>query len=665
MRVSPTAIPRAPLWPLALSAALSVAYVLHDAGALGGAGLDAMFEKAVYNLAIAAAAAAVLWRAARAERERGPWLALGAGLLAWAAGNTFYALVLAEREVVPVPSLADAGWLAAYPLFYAGIILLIRARVPGLGGGLWLDGLIGALAVAAVSAAAVVPLLTSNSSGGSFGEVVTNTAYPIGDLMLLGMITFALTVNGWHVGRAWSLLAAGFAVFAFSDSFYLWEVVHDRYEYGIVIDAGWPVAAVLIGVAALQPPPAPRRGATEEGRRLIIVPAAFGLVGLGLLVWGGMASVNRTALVLATLCLAAVIARMALTYAQSVRESLTDALTGLPNRRRLARDLRDRAPGARAERPLGIAFFDLNGFKRYNDAFGHLAGDALLVLLSRRLGEAVGRDGVAYRLGGDEFCVLLEGGAAAIDATMLRALAALTETGDGFAIDAAHGLVVMPADATEPERALGLADQRMYALKHGRRPTSERETTDALLQVLSERHPGLGDHADGVAELARATAERLGMSDADARDVALAAKLRDVGKAAVPDEILRKPGPLDPAERAVMNRHPAIGERILRAAPSLAGVGRLVRSSHERVDGAGYPDGLAGDGIPLGSRVVAVCGAFDAIISHRPYAPARGPLQAMPELRRCAGSQFDPEVVDAFAAVLADRARRPGDVALR
>ena len=515
-----------------------------------------------------------------------------------------------------------------------------------------------------MSAAVVVPLLTGDSAGGSFGEVVTNTAYPIGDLMLLGMITFALTVDGWHVGRAWSLLAAGFAVFAISDSFYLWEVVHDRYEYGVLIDSGWLVAALLIGVAALQPPP-PRPGPLGGGpaadhRALDLRPRGPGPARVGR---DGVARPNVTRA--RHLCLAAVIARMGLTYAQSVRESLTDALTGLPNRRRLARDLRERAPGARPERPLGLAFFDLNGFKRYNDAFGHPAGDSLLVLLSRRLAEAVGRDGVAYRLGGDEFCVLLEGGAVTIDATMLRALAALTETGDGFAIDAAHGLVVMPADATEPDRALGLADQRMYALKQGGRPSTERETTDALLQVLSERHPGLGDHVDGVADLARATAERLGMSAADAREVALAAKLRDIGKAAVPDAILRKVGPLEPAERAVMNRHPAIGERILRAAPSLAGVGRLVRSSHERVDGAGYPDGLVGDDIPLGSRVVAVCDAFDAIIGDRPYAPVRRPREAEQELQRCAGSQFDPEVVDAFVAVLADRARRPGDVAPR
>ncbi len=665
MGMRSTVIARGALWPLALSAVLSAAYVLHGAGALGGAGLDPLFEKVVYDLALGTAAAAVLWRSVRTRRERGTWLALGAGLLAWAAGNTFYALVLAEREVVPVPSLADAGWLAAYPLFYLGIILLVRARVPGLGGGLWLDGLIGALAVAAVSAAVVVPLLADSGSGSSFGEVATNTAYPIGDLMLLGVITFALTVDGWHVGRAWSLLAAGFAIFAFSDSFYLWEVVHDRYEYGVLIDSGWLVAALLIGIAALQAPPALRRGRSEEGRRLIVVPSAFGLAGLGLLVWGGLASTDRTALVLATLCLAAVIARMGLSYAQSVHESLTDALTGLPNRRRLARDLRERAPGARARRPLGIAFFDLNGFKRYNDAFGHPAGDALLVLLSRRLSAALGGDGVAYRMGGDEFCALLHGDRATIDAAMVRALAALTEAGDGFAIDAAHGLVVMPADATDPDRALGLADQRMYALKHGGRPSSEHETTEALLQVLNERDPALGDHVDGVAELARATAERLGMGDADAREVALAAKLRDVGKAAVPDHILRTPGPLGPAERAVMNRHPSIGERILRAAPSLAGVARLVRSSHERHDGAGYPDGLAGDAIPLGSRIVAVCDAFDAIISDRPHAPARGWRQAIQELRRCAGAQFDPEVVEAFAAVLAARARRPGGVLLR
>jgi HD-GYP domain-containing protein (c-di-GMP phosphodiesterase class II) len=199
----------------------------------------------------------------------------------------------------------------------------------------------------------------------------------------------------------------------------------------------------------------------------------------------------------------------------------------------------------------------------------------------------------------------------------------------------------------------------MYALKHSGRVPAERQSSDVLLQVLTERHPDLGDHADGVAELASATGRRLGLTDEEISELALAGRMHDIGKAAVPDEILDKSGPLDAAEWDIMRRHPEIGERILRAAPALARVASLVRSSHERFDGTGYPDRLAGEEIAIGARVVAVCDAFDAIISERPYATRRTPQQAASELRRCAGTQFDPAVVDAFLAVLSARSELP------
>ena len=662
--MSPASRSRAALSCLGAGALLALAYVLHASGILLGPQNGPFFEKVVYNLALAAPAVAVLIRRSAPGPERRAWYALALAMLSWAAGNTVYAVVLAERADIPVPSVADAGWLAFYPLAYVAIILLLRARLSGLRHGLWLDGVIGALAVGAFSAAVVAESLLGEALTGTTSEIVTNMAYPIGDLVLLGIITFALTVTGWGASRTWALLGTGFLLFAASDSVYLWEVLHGRYSYGVWIDGGWLLAGVVFGSAAMTPSPA-RRAGSRDGHRQIVVPSAFGLIGLGLLVSGSVSPLNRTALVLATLCMVAVIARMGLTFAQSVRESMTDSLTGLPNRRRLARDLQKRAPVATHADPLGIAFFDLNGFKRYNDAFGHPAGDALLVLLSRRLSAALAGHGTAYRMGGDEFCVLLHGGTLSVEDVVSRALAAFTEAGDGFSIDAAHGLVVMPREESDPDRALGLADQRMYALKEGGRLSTERQTTAALLQVLSERDPRLGDHSDGVADLARAVGRHLGIDVAEMEEIALAARLHDVGKAAVPDAILMKPGPLDPEERQIMDRHPAIGERILRAAPSLNGVARMVRSSHEWFDGRGYPDGLAGEDIPIGSRIVAVCDAFDAIISTRPYSVARTSAQALEELRRCAGTQFDPRVVDAFVAVLAERARRPAEAAPR
>jgi two-component system, cell cycle response regulator len=135
--------------------------------------------------------------------------------------------------------------------------------------------------------------------------------------------------------------------------------------------------------------------------------------------------------------------------------------------------------------------------------------------------------------------------------------------------------------------------------------------------------------------------------------------LHDVGKVAIPDAIITKPAKLTAAEWAFMRRHTLIGERIVAAAPSLGAAARLVRSSHEAFDGSGYPDGLAGVEIPLGSRIITVCDAFDAMISQRPYSPAKTTAEALAEVRRCSGSQFDPEIVAVFEQVLSDRARLP------
>ena len=187
------------------------------------------------------------------------------------------------------------------------------------------------------------------------------------------------------------------------------------------------------------------------------------------------------------------------------------------------------------------------------------------------------------------------------------------------------------------------------------RASAARQSTDVLLQVLSERNTQLGDHLDEVTELCAAVGEALDLPDDQAVHVLRAASLHDVGKAAVPEAILDKPGPLDEDEWSYIRRHTLIGERILAAAPALAPAARLVRSSHERLDGRGYPDGLEGEQIPLGARIIAVCDAFEAMTADRPYRKAMSVEYALSELRACAGTHFDPAVVDALAAVVVKR----------
>jgi diguanylate cyclase (GGDEF)-like protein len=338
----------------------------------------------------------------------------------------------------------------------------------------------------------------------------------------------------------------------------------------------------------------------------------------------------------------------------SREEALTDALTGLGNRRALINDLT-----ARLERPdendhLLLALFDLDGFKQYNDTFGHPSGDALLTRLGERYKASVSDVATVYRMGGDEFCLLCTGVAHGGEAVVRRAAAALSESGVAFEITCSYGIARLPADATSVEDALRLADQRMYAHKAGRASAS-RQSTDVLLQVLSERTPELDDHLSGVARLAARAAQQLGLPEHEVKRIRLAAELHDVGKTAIPETILNKRGPLDDDEWAFMRRHTIIGERIIRAAPSLAHVAELVRSSHERYDGGGYPDALRGDEVPLGASIVAVCDAYDAMVSDRPYRNAMPIADALAELRRCSGAQFHPDVVAAFCAIADER----------
>jgi two-component system, cell cycle response regulator len=154
---------------------------------------------------------------------------------------------------------------------------------------------------------------------------------------------------------------------------------------------------------------------------------------------------------------------------------------------------------------------------------------------------------------------------------------------------------------------------------------------------------------------------RLSLLSEELDEVVRAAELHDVGKMAIPDEILHKPGPLTDEEWSFVRQHTIIGERILGAAPALLAVAKLVRASHEHWDGSGYPDGLAGETIPLGARVVAVCDAFDAMTTSRPYRDAMSVEEALTEIRACSGTQFDPTVVEAFCEEIASLPHRYGD----
>jgi two-component system cell cycle response regulator len=638
---------------LLLAAFLGLAaHTLHGLG-VGGSGLDSVFNDWVYNGVFAAAAAACLARGLLRAPERAAWIAIGAGLASWAAGDIYWTLELSGLESVPYPSLADALYLGFYPLAYAGILLLVRARVPRFRPSLSLDGVIGALAVTAFGTAVLQPVIR-DATGGDAATVATNLAYPLGDVLLLSFVVGAVALTGWRPGRSWALLGAGLASQAVADSVFLYQAATGSYVEGTVLDSLWLVGACLIASAAWcsEQRTEPLR---LEGLRLLAMPACFALSAVMLQLYGQLEPLGGLPMALATATLVAVILRMLVSFSENLRhlteartESMTDPLTGLANRRRLLHDLTLATDRKRGGGSNVFVMFDLDGFKAYNDAFGHQAGDALLARLGRNLTSAVHPHGRAYRLGGDEFCVLARTAAATPGWIVAVAAAALSEEGEAFSVENSRGVVLVPDEADDPSTALRIADRRMYALKSRRPRSAESQTRNVLLRVLREREPGLAEHFESVARFAVALGQSLGMEAEELDEVARAAELHDIGKMAIPEEILHKPGPLTELEMDLIRKHTIIGERILAAAPAMAPVGRLVRASHERWDGRGYPDGLAGEDIPLGARIVTICDAFATMTAKRPYRGAMSAEEALAELRQGSGSQFDPRLVEEF-----------------
>src|SRR5436190_17172577 len=419
-------------WPRAAFMASAVWLALYELRAIFAPGLDAgpLTSRFAHDVVLLVVSALILVRSLSAGKERLAWLLIGLGVLAWSLGEVYYTVVLWDAETIAIPSPADAGYLLLPPLVLAGIALLLRSRASAVPRTLWVDGLIAALAVSSLSAAIGFQAVLDNVEGHALA-VATNLAYPLGDLVLLGLIVGALAGTGWRLDRTWMLLAIGVTTFWLADTLYLVRTAEGTCVSGGPIDTGWWAGLLGIAAAAYQRVPKVRREPAGESLRLVAVPLLFGLAGLLLLVFAAFAHLNALAVFLAAASLLAVMARLTLTFRENVAmlrasrdEALTDALTGLGNRRALARELES------LDREMVLALFDLDGFKHYNDTFGHPAGDTLLVRLGSNLSDCIQGRGSAFRMGGDEFCVLFERGADGPQMLVESAAAALSESGE-------------------------------------------------------------------------------------------------------------------------------------------------------------------------------------------------------------------------------------------
>jgi two-component system cell cycle response regulator len=644
-------------WLVAVMTAIVVLYGVDILFHPATPGVSEMFQKFASSALFFGAAIVCLAKARASRGERWAWGLFAFAMALLGVASVYYAVVLWDLAVVPSPSIYDGLWLAFYLPAYAALYLLMRKRAVSPGRAAWLDALIGGLGVGGAGAALAFGVILKHTSGTAL-TVATNLAYPIGDLGLLAMVVATITLTGWKAAGAWRWIVPAFALFAVADGIYFVQVARGTYKLGGILDLGWAVAALLIGFAAWRPE-VRVRSAARTGT-MIVVPGVFGFAALMLLVVDHFVRLTPLALWLATGSILVMLVRLYLAVHDNARmlghsrvEASTDALTGLGNRRQLASDLDAHLDDLDPSQPLVLTIFDLDGFKQYNDRFGHPAGDLLLQRLGVRLSELVAERGTAYRMGGDEFCTLWhDSDAGQAPITALDAVAALSERGEAFSIGCSYGSVLLPNEAADRAGALRIADRRMYSRKGSGRLSAGRQSSAALLQAVAERDSELGFHVSGVAELACATAVRLGLTEEDVEATRHTALLHDVGKVAIPDEIMRKLDPLDESERAFIQRHTMVGERIINAAPALARIAKLVRSTHERYDGAGYPDGLAGESIPLISRVVSVCDAYDAMTHNRTYRAARSTQEAVAELREHSTTQFDAKVVEAFVSSL-------------
>ncbi|GAC1566770.1 MAG: hypothetical protein NVS3B14_10680 [Ktedonobacteraceae bacterium] len=354
----------------------------------------------------------------------------------------------------------------------------------------------------------------------------------------------------------------------------------------------------------------------------------------------------------------------------------TDPLTGLSNHRSLIAALEhELARAYRYHHQCSILFLDLDHFKAINDNYGHGVGDSIMRDFASQVLANMRETDLLGRWGGEEFLVILpEPGtqeAWQISERVRTTVASHAFTmGGGMSLTCSIGIATFPDDAGDRDGLVTCSDQAMYAAKRlGRnqvRAASDpaalafsinnhaqgsREemallgTVEALTALVEAHDQYTGQHTRRVAKLATQVALAFGLDTTEARMIGLAGRLHDVGKIGIPDSVLQKPERLNEEEHAYILEHPIVSADVISQVPSLRALVPMIRAHHEHWDGSGYPDGLAGEAIPLGARIVAVVDAYDAIITERHYQPAHDTVWAFNELRRCAGTQFDPEIV--------------------
>ena len=418
-------------------------------------------------------AAAVLVRACADPRDRGAWLALGGGLCFYLAGQLSVTLNRLSGSITMSATLRDFISATFYPCVLVAIGLLVTGQRSQARRDLWLDGVIGGLTTGALG---VVIAFDSISGAEPYTGAAGNVIYILGDLLVLGFAIGACALLGWRPSRTLLALIGGFVILAVDDALYLAATITGKFVPGDPLDVLWLVAFTAITAVAVWSPPLDTVDRVASPATVVAFPFVFALTAVALSAHESMSGErNELAVALISGALVAVVVRFALTFRAHLalidatkRDALTDELTGLGNRRKLMLDAERSFANARAEDPILFAIFDLDGLKAHNDTFGHPEGDALLARMGTSLGNAIATQGSAYRIGGDEFCVLIPGEEHQRSELFAAARHALTERTPAYAVENCHGRVLVPVDAHDLQSAMRLADTKLYAAKKAR-----------------------------------------------------------------------------------------------------------------------------------------------------------------------------------------------------
>jgi two-component system cell cycle response regulator len=676
-------------------AAVSVAWLALYAVSLGLTNADALSGKLLndgaYLFPIALAALASCFAARRASgAQRRFWQILAASNVLWLVGEVIWSTYAFVAGQTPFPSVADVFYLSSYALVPLAVLVAF-------GGGRLrrLRSLLDA-SIAAVALGAIGYLLTiapQLSSGFSLGTA-TGIAYPLLGVVILVMIV-ALGFGGHRmVPINVVLVAVGFAISAITDAGYTYAAELHSFIPSQWLNLGWQAEALVLLAAALV---AIWHGEDEARRRRFDRDVGLPMVLAGLVMTVALVVVDahdgRMSLASALAggyCLVAVITRLYLTgrdrtrlareleaaMVEQERLALTDGLTGLHNRRFFDELLTLECQRSfRRKTDVSLIVIDLDRFKQINDGYGHPAGDAVLVEVARRLRDSVRSSDVVARYGGEEFAIILSDtgtDVAKAFADRIRLAiggARVAAEGQLLAVTASLGLATMPDQAASKDELLRRADRALYRAKRLGRNQVHVETRADELTIIArdtgspviEYLQNLADeidarqassaHSAAMAAWASRIAADLGADQEQRERAMLAARFHDIGKVVVPDSILLKLGPLTDEEWRVIREHPEQGARLVKLAPELEDIAPIVAAHHEQPMGDGYPHGLTGDEIPLEASIVAVCDAWSAMLADRPYRRALSQSEAIAELQRGRGRQFDPAVVDALIAL--------------